>query len=254
MTALKSPFRYPGSKAKLLPQILSRLPEELPAFCDVFVGGGSVTIAVAESRHDTVLIINEADSCVRSFWQEVVSGPQDLIEKVLCFTPSVEAFYRLQEEKDSAFAGIALNRMAFAGILHASPIGGRNQTSRWTVGCRWNAQKLASDIMQLHVLLRGRTSVFGFDASFSRMWAGFVYADPPYYKQGKALYRKSVNHEQLAGSLQDRREGSWLLSYDDAPEIRRLYEGCRIEEVPVRYCGKGAKQTWESKKELLISS
>jgi DNA adenine methylase len=81
----------------------------------------------------------------------------------------------------------------------------------------------------------------------------FFYCDPPYVKAGPHLYQVAftqADHERLARRLRSEKR-PWLLSYDDHPLIRQLYEGwSRIESLEVGYsingCGK--------KNELLISN
>ena len=60
----------------------------------------------------------------------------------------------------------------------------------------------------------------------------FFYCDPPYFRtEGhyEAVFRKE-DHERLRDTLAGTR-GKWLLSYNDCPYIRGLYEGHMIEAV-----------------------
>lgn len=73
-----------------------------------------------------------------------------------------------------------------------------------------------------------------------------VYLDPPYYAPRNPLYHGGLtveDHERLAASLHASHH-LWLLSYDDCPEIRELYQWATIEEIEVPYCmSKDKKQT-----------
>ena len=63
----------------------------------------------------------------------------------------------------------------------------------------------------------------------------FFYLDPPYFEDEKFRYALGPGrHRELARRLRGL-EGRWLLSYNDHEEVRRMYEGFRIEEVKVRY-------------------
>jgi DNA adenine methylase len=80
-----------------------------------------------------------------------------------------------------------------------------------------------------------------------------VYADPPYWVKGDMLYPEqmsSKDHETLAFLLLDRH--NWVLSYDDCPEVRAMYQDCKIIDLSARYCINGKKDNWEHKNELLI--
>jgi DNA adenine methylase len=79
----------------------------------------------------------------------------------------------------------------------------------------------------------------------------FVYLDPPYYKKGPQLYLNASSHEdheRLASYLRRIRRFSWVASYDNVPEIRRMYEGM---------CGRSFDLTYTARdrsigKEILI--
>ena len=68
----------------------------------------------------------------------------------------------------------------------------------------------------------------------------FVYADPPYYIGKKKLYGNQgdmqfdqKDHEDLAKILKNRRH--WVLSYNDVPEVRKLYHGFEIKKLGWSY-------------------
>ena len=87
-----------------------------------------------------------------------------------------------------------------------------------------------------------------------------LYLDPPYYIKGNDLYQHGFtveDHERLAIALKNTTH-AWVLSYDDCPEIRRLYQWARVEPLDVNYSITALKdkQTGErisrTKSELLI--
>ena len=56
----------------------------------------------------------------------------------------------------------------------------------------------------------------------------FFYLDPPYYTKGKDLYVNFYNHNDhvmLFNKLESISDYKWLLSYDNNPEITKLYRG-----------------------------
>jgi len=79
-----------------------------------------------------------------------------------------------------------------------------------------------------------------------------VYLDPPYFEQGAGLYYHSFaqdDHVRLANCLKNTSH-YWILSYDDCPEIRSLYQDFTIKTISANYCmtGKIVQKT-----ELLIT-
>ena len=71
-----------------------------------------------------------------------------------------------------------------------------------------------------------------FEEAFERYPRHFMYLDPPYWNE-QALYgqrgdaHQGFDHERLCELLKRRRAG-WMLSYNDSPRVRELYDGCRM--------------------------
>ena len=65
-----------------------------------------------------------------------------------------------------------------------------------------------------------------------------LYLDPPYFDKGNDLYQHGFerkDHERLAEALQNTNH-TWVLSYDDCPEVRELYEDwASVEPLNVNY-------------------
>lgn len=69
----------------------------------------------------------------------------------------------------------------------------------------------------------------------------FVYLDPPYYRKGPQLYTNVIthsDHKKLADYLKKVRRFKWVVSYDDAPEIRKMYAGMRVRSVDLTYTAR----------------
>ena len=82
-----------------------------------------------------------------------------------------------------------------------------------------------------------------FETALSAHPEAFAYLDPPYDVPN--LYRTDpFDHERLAKVLRER--SNWLLSYNDTPRIRALYEGwCEILPVSWAYGMNRSKQSNE---------
>lgn len=263
-----TPFRYPGAKNKMLPILMEYIDVYKPhhPFCDVFVGGGSVALEVAAKYPKRYIYLNDKDYWMYSFW-DVVAGKEtdklpDLL-KLIDQPVTLEQFYKLKEtpttdKLECAYKAIFLNRTTFSGIFKSGPIGGKEQKSKYTVDCRYNATKIKKKILACNKLLQGRTTVTNDDINhllFHKLDINCtIYLDPPYYNKGKDLYTEymtSDEHTKMADLL-DKRYDKWVLSYDDCPEIRQLYSKNQIVDLAARYCINGKKNTWENKNELII--
>ncbi|MDD2332645.1 MAG: DNA adenine methylase [Candidatus Cloacimonetes bacterium] len=74
----------------------------------------------------------------------------------------------------------------------------------------------------------------------------FFYPDPPYYTKEHIYEREYTDaftqHEELTEALKQIK-GKFLLSYNNDPYIKQLYDGCVIDEVETQYSVSGAFQT-----------
>lgn len=261
-----TPFRYPGSKNKLLPQLMEYISSIMvgqDSFTDTFVGGGSVLLEVASKYPNIQLYANDKDYWMYCFWKivsDVYAMPFLDLLNLVDQQPTLEQFYTLREEKTTdevrcAYKAIFFNRTTFSGIFYSGPIGGKEQKSKYTVDCRYNSKKLREKISKCRDLLKGRTIVSNKHFSeYEQMYTDTpMYLDPPYYHKGDSLYLEKMtpgDHFDLAVLLFKR--PNWVLSYDDCDEVRELFDGHKIIDLAARYCINGKKDSWEHKNELII--
>lgn len=260
-------FRYPGGKTRLLPileNVIGQVLADGDDFHDVFVGGGSVLVRVAQTHPKSRLFANDLDPLMYAFWKTVVGDPDDFddLSARMRVVPTIDQFVELRSQTpetqvDKAYQAVFFNRTTFSGMRRSGPIGGYDTQgeTKWKVSCRYNPNRLVNELRQLRILLLGRLSVFCEDGSvYTRHTRDYMYLDPPYYAQGKALYPVAMtdeDHTALAAAL--RHHGRWLLSYDDAPTVRQLYDWAAIAKIPARYSITGSKKEWRGAEELLIS-
>lgn len=272
-----SPFRYAGGKNRLLPilqEYLNPLLKNVDCYYEPFIGGGSVGLYVAQNYPNIKLFFNDKDSWVSSFWSVVSHLDTSKIEKLLNLVdnkPTIELFNKLsnsppQTEIEKAYYLIFFNRTCFSGIVKrdpfdcvkSSPIGGKNQNSKYTVDCRYNTSKIKEKILYCHKLLSGRTVVTNLDIHSCLLYnkkEDVIYLDPPYFYKAHMLYNEYMSpdeHTTLSKLLKEK--DNWVLSYDDCSEIRNLYSDNKIIDLAARYSINGKKNAWENKNELIILS
>lgn len=240
-SATRSLLRYPGSKARLARFIAkSILLNDLkrPIFVEPFCGGSSVSIALLDFDIVDEVVINDIDPLVASLWKCVFSkkNSQWLAEAVLSVPLTLE-FWEYQKNikpdnvREMALKCLYLNRTSFSGVLNksAGPIGGRSQ-SKWTVGCRFNREKIATRITELAKLSCRVKSINNLPWQMvCKKWAKnnntLIYLDPPFYNKANRLYRyyfDKNDHQQLHQYLMTL-QSPWMLSYDNTSEILELY-------------------------------
>lgn len=279
----KSAFRYPGSKEKIASGILrlfpgrlklARFTGDLACYCEPFIGCGALAGKVLPLLpSSTAVVFGDMDIGIVCLWRAVYADSQRLIGRIINYTPTVDDFYRFKEEDGSfdahpteiAFRKFVLHQMSFSGLgaKAGGPIGGRKQRSDYDVTCRFRPERHARDIANLFKLLRRFKSFRVIHGDFAETLShtpddGFAYLDPPYYLQGGALYKHDMtpeDHARLADVLREARY-EWVLSYDDHPEVKALYQPwARIDsfEMTATIDTKKGKASRRKNNELVIT-
>lgn len=259
--AILSPFRYPGAKNKLLPIIMKELApyiEKTKMYTEPFVGGGSVALEVAEQYPNKEIFLNDKDPLISAFWFCVIDGQLhcELNDRIKSRHPNLPLFYELTNSNPTdpvsqAYKAIMLNRLSFSGIIGAGPIGGKDQSSKYKIDCRFNANDLVEKINHCHTILKNRAQVFNTQAILM-LNGGAMYLDPPYWDRGDLLYPTKMTeaeHYYLSRNLQD--YDYWILSYDNNDHIKNLYKDNVIQNVDTLYSVSNKKSPYK-KAELLI--
>jgi DNA adenine methylase len=267
-------FRYPGGKAKLTTQILAKAKEittgiDRDTYIEPFFGGGSVFLALYQEDLFPNLIsvfVNDKDPGIAAIWKMVFHYCNDFCRLINDYTPTVEDFYSFKNAlldpdnipvQQLALMKLAIHQMSYSGLgtKAGGPIGGKLQASSYGIDCRWSPASMCKKIKKINAIVDEpiNVCVTSDDASKYIKWADhktFMYIDPPYFDKGDELYQvgfSNQDHIDLAEQLNNI-DTPWLLSYDNVPEIRELYDWAVIEEVDVNYTIKTARK----KTELLI--
>jgi DNA adenine methylase len=278
---MPSIIRYPGSKAKLVKHIRQSFPEWMvgrlwdtpdnAGYIEPFFGSGAVGLEVLEHVNRSIKVwLNDADYGMYALWHAVLSDTERLVKYVEDFEPSTDSFYKLKAEDGQStgcialdgFRKIALHRQSVSGFgrMSGGPLGGRDQGSQYTVGCRWTPSSVVQAIYNAKETLRKFAYVKITNLHFRDVLAEarancFIYLDPPYYVKGGQLYAHNMSHDEhveLASALHST-QADWRLSYDDCEEIRALYPSSEFSELEVRYTNATSDNKRRKNKELLIS-
>ena len=225
-------------------------------------------LSLLYGEHVRTIIINDADFRIFAFWDAVLNRTDELVKLIRDTPLSVDEWKRqrqiyLKPGRTSrvrvGFSAFYLNRCNRSGIIaNAGVIGGLNQTGRWKIDARFNREDLVARIQRV-ARYRDRIELFNLDATLllqrelpkpSRADRAFVYLDPPYFSKGSQLYLNYYSpsdHTTLFKYLSNARF-AWVMSYDNIPEIRKLYAGYRQVSFSLGY----SASEWKIGKELLI--
>lgn len=237
----RSLFRYPGGKTWLVPYIrawLRSLPVPPSEFVEPFAGGAIVGLTVAAEQLAAHVTLIELDSDVAAVWQTLfgtLEGGAWLAAQIAAFDLTLENVRAAltppaTEIRARAFQTILRNRCNRGGILSQGAgliNAGENGKG---IASRWYPETLQQRIHAL-VALRPRVTFVQGDAlpllAAHAEDAGRAYfIDPPYSAGGKRAGSRLYNHNTLDHAALFAQvaalAGPFLMTYDDAPEVRAL--------------------------------
>lgn len=206
-----SVLRYPGGKhtGKVSSTVISMLGRRV---CVPFAGGLGVALRCSAK----LVIINDKDPLVADLWNQVIQRPERLCERILETDDSLSSWESASQLRDG-FDLLVRGRLSYGGYIngkYAKP-----------QGRRWNPEYLVKEVWKAHRRLRG------LKCHCTDYWRFLdhqgLYLDPPYWQDN--LYRYGIDHLKLRDQLAKRSE--WILTYNDCPEVRAAYDGCKFIET-----------------------
>jgi len=286
---MNSLFRYPGGKKKLysnISQEILRLSEGKSfIYCEPFLGGGAVTTNLLLDKRFKIIdyYVNDSNFHLINLWKCIFHNyPENLVdnfkELILNYIPQVQDFYTfknniLSTDKNidiihSAFQKLVLHQISYSGLAEMSggPIGGRKQTSKYNINCRWNPHKILKKFLEFYNSIESKKDsihIFNLDyiayfqmiesiCKLNNIDDVIIYLDPPYITEGQNLYInhfKLLDHQNL-GELIKNIPFKWILSYDDHPSVYEMYNNFNIQKINTNYSINGRIV----KQELLITN
>ncbi|HEX3142477.1 MAG TPA: hypothetical protein VHQ64_00770 [Pyrinomonadaceae bacterium] len=257
-----SPLRYPGGKIWLRPWIRQWLSKPVDQLIECFGGGANVTLTAIWEGLATRATLIELDPDVASVWKAILNGKaawlSDKIENFKVTRKNVLAELNIEASADHARAWKTLlrNRVNHGGIL--APGAGllRRGEDDNGIKSRWYPEALISRINEINKI-RGKIRFIEGDGlawleNYKRKrGSGTVafFIDAPYSTVGERLYTYSdIDHERLF-RVATRLQGKVLMTYHDAPEIRKLAKQSKFKVRSVEMLNR--QNT--AKTELLIS-
>jgi len=225
--------------------------------------GASLTLLYLEETQD--IYVNDADPAIHDFWWSLINRPQQFLDMLSATRVSMAEWRRQRDlyrhsgrvsHLRRGFATFFLNRCNRSGIMNGGPIGGVKQTGKWKLSARFNKSELRRRCEKV-AEYRDRVHVSDHDGiEFIKRLseeATFFFIDPPYFGKGRTLYLNALDEDYqiaLSEQLKSMPNGAWVLTYDDCPEIRRLYRGwTTIRPFSLRYAAAERRRG----KEVLIA-
>lgn len=247
--ASKSPLRYPGGKSVLsffLSQVLYKNEIKDGVYVEAFAGGAGAALNLLLSEKVSTIILNDLDPNVYKFWHSILTKTTRFIDLIRESPIRISEWRKQKDILNSnssihsdlrmGFAFFYLNRCNRSGIMSSGPIGGYSQNSEWKINARFRKRGLIERIKAI-AERKEQIKLFNEDANDfilkikkdNRIKTNktLMYFDPPYYQNGRDLYKLYFNdedHKKLSKSLKNLNRYYWVMSYDKVPFISNMYD------------------------------
>ena len=238
MAFINSPLRYPGGKSSLsrhLAKLIKQNDINDCIYIEPFAGGAGAGINLLLSGIVSRLCLNDADSMIYAFWTACLVNT-DVFLKLVMETPINMNEWERQRKilnnsseysiLEKGFAAFYMNRTNRSGILDGGPIGGKNQNGKWKIDARFNRKDLCRRISNI-AKKANKIEIHGLDAmSFLK------HILPTLGRNTFLFHLKKINSK-------------WVMTYDDDPNIRSIYNWCNIKEFNLNYFASKASRGCE---------
>ncbi|MDA2916758.1 DNA adenine methylase [Nitrospinae bacterium AH_259_B05_G02_I21] len=246
-----SPIRWVGGKSRLRKTILERIPEH-QCYVEVFGGAAWVLFAKEPSPAE---VYNDVDGELVNLFRIIQRRPEEFLEAFKLMLHSRQTFdsfiatdpYWL-DEVTRAIRYYYLIKSSFGGrMVHY----GTATTRRRFI----NMESIRETVYGAHQRLEHvQVEQLTYELCLERYDRPhtFLYLDPPYWEDEAYRYKLGTGRHQDLREHLAALDGRWLLSYNNHPEVRRMYKGFRIEEVKTMYQLGSKVGRAKPVKELLI--
>lgn len=238
LTTRKSPLAWVGGKSKLTSTIIPLIAPH-KCYVEVFAGASWVLFRKPDSR---VEVINDINSDLITLYRVLQNHLEEFVRYFKWSLVSREEFARLQLVPPETLTDIQraarfyyLVRTAFGAKIVGQSFGVASTSKP-----RLNLLRLEEDLSEAHLRLsRVTIENLSYDNLIDRYDSKgtFFYIDPPYWDcendYGKGLFTKA-DFTQLRDQL-SKCQAKWLVSINNVPQIRELFEGFSIKEVKTSY-------------------
>ena len=250
---MAGPLSYIGGKNRLAKRVIEIFPEHL-TYVEAFAGGAQILFRKAPSK---VEVLNDLDGEIVNFYRVCQQHYEELLRYFRYVVVSRDWFDLLKRSDPSTLTDIQraarylyILRNSFASLVR-NPVYHRNVVQPPS----FNLTSLPELIENAHKRLeRVQLECASYDEVIHRFDrpTTLFYLDPPYF--GRKLYRFNLGEadfEKLAGQLKKIR-GKFILSLNDVPEVRALFDEFHIRGVDLHYTSQ--KEAGKRYKEVLITN
>ncbi len=251
---MNSPLAYIGGKSKLAETIIDMMPDH-KSYCEVFAGAAWVFFRKPPSKYE---VINDLDSDLVAFYRVLQHHLEEFLRQFKWLLSSREWFEDWKRQQ--AAGGLTdIQRAARYYYLQRLCYGGRVRNRTFGAGPmsrpRINLLRIEEELSEVHLRLAGVIIEHLPWQEFIRRYdrpQTLMYLDPPYYKAPYYDHNMELDDYQQLADLLEQTDCKWILSINDHPEMRQVFDSFNCHQVSLKYTVAKDKQT--TGKELLITN
>lgn len=240
-----------GGKRRLAPHVFSRFPDHT-CYVEAFCGAAAIFFMKEPAE---VEVLNDFNGELVNLYRVVKHHLEEFVRQFK-WALSSRQLYEWEQLKDPrtltdiqrAARFYYLQKLAFGGKVAGQSFGTAPST-----GPRLNLLRIEEDLSQAHLRLQGayienlswEKVVQKYDRPYT-----LHYLDPPYWQTEGYGVEFGFDHYERMAAMAKNIDGAMLISINDHPDIRRVFDGLHMESVGIRYTvggGEGAQA-----RELLI--
>ena len=257
-------FRWAGSKRKLLPELVSRVPAHYSRYLEPFAGSACLFFALRPAK----AILGDCNTDLIAAYSSIRIHPWLVHDAASKWPVSPEFYYKMRDTVGKSAGPIFdaarfayLNRYCFNGVFRT------NKAGRFNVPMGTGSGDFPSArfFYRCAVALRNaQLRVADFAECLEDVKKNdFVYLDPPYAKE-RGRFRGEYGYGAFSAgditrlldcvSRLDRRGAKFLLSYSYCREIRPALENWNHRSVLVRRHVAGFSKDRGRVREVLIAN
>lgn len=231
-----------GGKGRLIDWILPKFPAH-ECYVEAFCGAGAIYFAKPSCK---VEVLNDVNDELISLYRVLKHHPEELVRQFKYALSSRKIYEWQQSTPPETLTDIQraarfyyLQKLAFGGKVDGQAFG-----TATTSPPRLNLFRLEEDLSQAHLRL---TSTYIEHLSWEKVVSKYDrphtlhYLDPPYWETEGYGCDFDWQHYEVMADMAKSIEGKMIISINDHPDIRKVFDGLHMETRPIKYTvGGGA--------------
>lgn len=239
-----------GGKRLLRKTISQLIPADIDAYVEPF--GGAAWVMLYKERWADLEVYNDLDDRLVNLFLQVKYHPDELIKELSMTLASRSLFYRIIKQEGLT----EIQKAARFMFLISRSFGGKGE--HFGTSKKQGASSLYNRLERIKQLNKRLDRVIIENLSYEQVFEKYdapnnlFYCDPPYVTGCTYSISKHFDHQLLRDAL-GKLKGKFVLSYDDCPEVLKLYEGYPLMHVS-RVKGINRKEGKSDYAEVIITN